>query len=67
MMVALGQQYNVGEKKPTVPLDTYIVVTDGYVITVAYSFLNVCMCGQNFQQSMIWINRVSLPRHQLKK
>ena len=63
MMVTLGQQYNVGEKKPTVILDTYIVVTNGYVIPVAYSFLNVFMYGQNFQQSMIWINRVSLPGH----
>ena len=57
MMVTLGQQYN-GEKKPTVILDTYIVVTNGYVIPVAYSFLNVCMYGQHFQLSMIWINRV---------
>ena len=68
MMLTLGQQYNVGEKKPTVILDTYIVVTNGYyVIPVAYSFLNVCMYGQHFQQSMLWINRVSLPGHHLKK
>ena len=61
MMVTLGQQYN-GEKKPTVILDTYIVVINGYyVIPVAYSFLNICMYGQHFQQSMIWINRVSFP------
>ena len=53
MMVTLGQQYNVGEKKPTVTLDTYIVVTDGYVILVAYSFLNVCMYGQHFQQRIV--------------
>ena len=41
MMVTLSQQYNVGEKKPTVILDTNIVVTNGYVIPVAYSFLNI--------------------------
>ena len=29
MMLTLGQQYNLGEKKPTVILDTYIVVTNG--------------------------------------
>ena len=29
-MVTLGQQFNVGEKKPTVILDTYIVVTKRY-------------------------------------
>ena len=52
MVVTLGQQYNVGEKKPTVTLDTYIVVTNGHVIPVAYSFLNVCMYGQRFQQSV---------------
>ena len=55
MVVTLGQQYNVGEKKPTVILNTYIVVTkstkvNGYVIPVAYSSLNVCMYGQHFQQ-----------------
>ena len=67
MMVTMGQQYNVWEKKPTVILDTYIVVTNVYVIPVAYSFLIVCMYGQHFQQNMIWINRVSLPGHHLKK
>ena len=69
MMVTLGRQYNVGEKKPTVILGTYIVVTNGqYVMPVAYSFLNACnYYGQHFQQSMIWINRVSLPGHHLKK
>ena len=60
--ITYGRQYNVGEKKPTVILDT-----NGYVIPVAYSFIKVCMYGQHFQQSMIWINRVSLPRHHLKK
>ena len=65
MVTKLGQQYNVGEKKPTVILDTYIVVTSGYVILVAYSFLNVCMYGQHFQQSMIWIDRVSFQGHHL--
>ena len=74
MMVTLGQQYNVGENKPTVILDTYLVVTESYqgqrvqyVIPVAYSSPNVCMCGQHFKQSMIWINRVLLPGHHLKK
>ena len=61
MVTKLGQQYNVGEKKPTIILDTYIVVTNGYVIPVAYSFLNVCMYGQHFQQSMVWINPLSFP------
>ena len=39
-------------------------VSSVYAIPVAYSFLHVpgivCMYGQHFQQSMIWINRVSL-------
>ena len=35
--------------------------SSAYAIPVAYSFLNVRMYGQHFQQSVIWINRVSLP------
>ena len=40
------------------------VYSSVYAIRVAYSSLHVpgiCMYGQHFQQSMMWINRVSLP------
>ena len=69
MMATLGQQYNVGEKKATVILDTYVVVTKGQrVCDTGSLFLPVCMYGQHFQQGMIlWINRVSLLGHHLKK
>ena len=47
MMVTLGQQYDVGEKKPIVILDTYIVVTKRYqgqrVCDTGSLFLPKCM------------------------
>ena len=40
MMVTLGQQCNVGEKKKLIViLDTYIVVTNGYVCDTGSLFL----------------------------
>ena len=66
MVVTLGQQFTVGEK-PTVILYTYIVVTKRYqgqrvCDTGSLSLLYVvCMYGQHFQQSVIWINWVRLP------
>ena len=51
MMVTLDQQYNVGEKKPTVILDTYIVVTKGYqgqpVCDTGSLFLPMYVCMVN--------------------
>ena len=47
MMVTLGLPYNVGEKKPIVILDTYIVVTKRYqgqrVCDTGSLFLPKCM------------------------
>ena len=47
MMITSGQQYNVGEKKPTVILDTYIVVTSGYQV--------LCDTGSSFLPKYMYV------------